>query len=806
MQKILKRKEAFIILLFLSILLINLPFITISLRPFESKNLPKSNSFPSEYSFDWYKDWGSFYNDYGTDVAVDSNGSIYICGYTDTTGSEDYDMVLIKYNKSGVELWSRTWGGPDDDIADCLVLDDSNNIYMAGYTKNAGDSDGDLYVVKFDSSGNYLTNVTWGGDDFDEARGIVRDSFGNIYVAGNTKSFGDLDGDSVLILFNSSLNQLWNSTWGGSLTEDTQDVEIDSEGYIYVVGHSDSMDPDADEYDNYILKYNSLGILQWAEDWDASWTQRGRSLAIDSNNNLYLIGYTFGHPAGSMKGLLLKYDKNGNYQWYQTFGSSGVYGNSWWSMTILPNDDIYIGGYSITHGVSTNGDSILLNYDTSGNLNWYKAWGDTGTESLYGLTYDSELNIYGAGSSSSVGAGEYDIIVLKYQNLPPTGEITIISPENKTYYEPMSGYYPGTYGFENEDSEGNPTGWTVEEAGFENVEILEELDGHKKILELFDTSEGTTNYARAYDDISTQTSGTVEWWFRRDGYQEYIHMRLWENFTTIPITISSASGNFQYNDGAWHNFATCKDNTWYHLRVDFECGTGSYQGLSADTFYAYIDEIRYGPYSFRDPADDLDTFEFLTRGWGTSSDYWGHFDAVGYSWAPNYEIGDNLNEGLLISYTISANLDWIGYSLDGDLNVTISGNTVIPLPENGIHSIGLNGITSTSISINSDIRYFNLDIQDSSLPPILPDELSVFPIILTCIGMGTIVLIGICLIVFRRRIFGRTSLVIIPAQKILKDERIDYGRDQVKFCPFCGNPTKNTNQFCANCGASLKNI
>lgn len=425
MQKISKEKVVLVIFSIFILVIINSSFTTTNLLTFKSDHLPMPNSLSSDYTFDWYSDWGSSYPDLGTDAVVDSDDYIYVCGYSDTTGSEDYDMVLIKYNNFGVEQWSRTWGGPDDDVAYCLTFDDSNNIYMAGYTKNAGDSDGDLCIVKYDSSGNYQLNITWAGSNFEEARGIVRDSSGNFYVSGRTSSFGDVDGDSVLIKFDNSLNQIWNTTWGGNLAENTRDVEMDSEGYIYVVGHSDSMDPDAGESDNYILKYDSSGVLQWAEDWDASWKQRGMDLAIDSNNNLYLVGYTFGHPASSMKGLLLKYDKNGNYQWYKTFGNDGVYGNSWWAIAIFPNDDIYIGGYTSTHGVSTNGDFILLNYDTSGNLNWYKAWGSTGTESCYGLTYDSELNIYGAGSSSSVGAGAEDIVALKYLDLEDP-----IPPEN----------------------------------------------------------------------------------------------------------------------------------------------------------------------------------------------------------------------------------------------------------------------------------------------------------------------------------------------------------------------------------------
>lgn len=296
-------------------------------------------------------------------------------------------------------------------------------------------------------------------------------------------------------------------------------------------------------------------------------------------------------------------------------------------------------------------------------------------------------------------------------NLPKTsaGEITIITPENKTYTEPMSGYYPATYGFENDLVGNNPYEWTVAEQGLQTVEVISSLDGHNNVLEIFDTESSTEAYAKAINGFSAQTSGTVEWSFRRDGFQEYIYMRLWKNFTNIAIVLGSASGNFQYEyDGSWHVFATCEDNTWYHMRVDFECGTGSYQGLLADTFYVYIDGTRYGPYSFFASADDIDSLDLTTRGWGASSDYWGYFDALGYSWDPNYNIGDNLNEGLLLSYDNTTTLEWQAYSLDGLANKTVLGNKTILMPDLGLHKIQVFGNNSLGTIYKSSKRYFSI--------------------------------------------------------------------------------------------------
>ena len=181
-----------------------------------------------------------------------------------------------------------------------------------------------------------------------------------------------------------------------------------------------------------------------------------------------------------------------------------------------------------------------------------------------------------------------------------------------------------------------------------------------------------------------------------------------------------------------------------------------------------------------------------------------YFDAVGLSWDASYNNGENLNEGLLLSYSNNTNMEWVGYSLDGSPNITITGNKVIPFPEIGIHSLILNGITSIGMSTKSELRYFTISTQDPPIPPEIPSPFPIIPIILASIGIGIIALLSITIILLRRRIPRRTSSTIISREKSQLDEDIASGSDQFKVCPFCRTQIKKTNQFCTYCGASLK--
>lgn len=99
------------------------------------------------------------------------------------------------------------------------------------------------------------------------------------------------------------------------------------------------------------------------------------------------------------------------------------------------------------------------------------------------------------------------------ENLPlklGAGEITIITPENKTYTSIMSGYYPATYGFENDTDGEFPTGWSVLEAGG-TANVISTLDGHNKVVEIHDTS---ALKMEIYDNFVEITTGTIEFFIR----------------------------------------------------------------------------------------------------------------------------------------------------------------------------------------------------------------------------------------------------------------------------------------------------
>ncbi|MFX1408991.1 MAG: hypothetical protein ACFFA6_01455 [Promethearchaeota archaeon] len=325
-------------------------------------------------------------------------------------------------------------------------------------------------------------------------------------------------------------------------------------------------------------------------------------------------------------------------------------------------------------------------------------------------------------------------------------DIDIISPENKTYAKPMSGYYPGIYGFENEINGATSTDIAFvdldDSASICYGEIIASIGDHNKLLKVYDGN--LAGVYSLYNNLkSIQESGSIEYWIYTPD-AAYVNALQLHDSTETRVFIRISHDNFQYRlpSMAFYNICIALDNTWYHVRVDFECGNGGYMGLAADTFYIWINNTQYGPYDFTLNSVAIERVRLASN--YDQSGATAYYDAIGYSWDSSYDIGDNLMEGLRLIFTSDFDADWLGYSLDKQSNITILGDTTIPFPLNGTHSIQLYGNDTIGTLYESDIRYFTIGPLPPSSKPDIP-------------GYSLLIIISVISII---------SIILIKKQKI----------------------------------------
>ena len=155
----------------------------------------------------------------------------------------------------------------------------------------------------------------------------------------------------------------WLSTLGGAVSEVGYSVAIDSSDNVYVLGRTNSTG--AGGYDFLIAKYNSSGTIQWQRVLGGAGTEIGNSVAIDSSDNVYVFGYTTSTGAGGDDFLIAKYNSSGTVQWQRVLG--GGSNEVGYSVAIDSSDNVYVFGYTNSTGAGGN-DFLLAKLPNDGSL------------------------------------------------------------------------------------------------------------------------------------------------------------------------------------------------------------------------------------------------------------------------------------------------------------------------------------------------------------------------------------------------------------------------------------------------------
>jgi len=137
----------------------------------------------------WNNLLGSNGIDRGTGVAEAPDGSIYICGYSNSYSAGGYDIVVFKLNADGQQQWMRILGGADWDISAGLALSSTGTVFICGQTYSMGAGNGDGYLAEVDENGELVTEWTFGFEEEDALLGICSMN-GSIVVCGFQKQEG----------------------------------------------------------------------------------------------------------------------------------------------------------------------------------------------------------------------------------------------------------------------------------------------------------------------------------------------------------------------------------------------------------------------------------------------------------------------------------------------------------------------------------------------------------------------------------------------------------------------------------------
>jgi len=354
-------------------------------------------------------------------ICQDSLGNIYLAGHNDT------EMFLIKYNVNLELQWNKTWEGWCYD----MIIDSNDNIFLAGDSMAHYVYRGWAILMKLDTNGNELwiryswsAYVSWySTNDFEV---LVKDSNDNIYFAYQQYEFnieGYISGPIYRILkFSNSGTLLLNFSYIPSNYQDNvldlRMLAIDSSDNLYVLGRRLN-NPES----THIVKYNNMGLQEWNQTYDfyGNIVYLYMTMKFDSSGYLYLL------EPGDHIALVKINPSSGNTIWQTPHNTINECG---FSLEFDSNNNIYVVG-RIEGSTTGERDVLITKYDSDGIFIGKKIWDHNGNESGYEIVINSQDEIFIAGTADSFFSSDYDLFLLKINPIfgsdPPIVIIIIVS-------------------------------------------------------------------------------------------------------------------------------------------------------------------------------------------------------------------------------------------------------------------------------------------------------------------------------------------------------------------------------------------
>jgi len=146
----------------------------------------------------WAKSLGGLNDDHGYELVVDHEGSMITTGYTNSFGAENYDALLSKWYPNGTLVWSKTLGGAGNDYSLALAIGTDGSLMISGYTNSSGAGLNDVLLAKWYANDTLAWVNTLGGSSDDIGWALANGPNGSIVVAGSTSSFGAGNYDLLL--------------------------------------------------------------------------------------------------------------------------------------------------------------------------------------------------------------------------------------------------------------------------------------------------------------------------------------------------------------------------------------------------------------------------------------------------------------------------------------------------------------------------------------------------------------------------------------------------------------------------------
>ncbi len=245
----------------------------------------------------WTKTYGEAGDENSLSMSITSDGGTLIAGNITPFAKNVSNIWLLRTTRNGDLLWSKSFGGSKQDYSKSSALYSDNGAIITGYTESFGNGGKDLWLLRIDSSGDTLWSKSYGGIEDEEGLSVAVTNDGGALISGYRESFDNGDKDLWLLRVNSSGDTLWTKTFGDTNIDYGESLALFDDGGALITGFSRSFgEGDADLW---ILRVNSSGDTLWTKTIGGKGNDRGNAVTIARNKRAFITGGTYSSKTGN---------------------------------------------------------------------------------------------------------------------------------------------------------------------------------------------------------------------------------------------------------------------------------------------------------------------------------------------------------------------------------------------------------------------------------------------------------------------------------------------------------------------------
>jgi hypothetical protein len=357
-------------------------------------------------TIEWTHTYGSTGQDGGESMVLISDGEIVITGFKSVNNLKD--VLLMKTDAQGNELWSRTFNLGLNDIGRSLRQTSDGGFIIGGMTE-VNPQTFDPFIIKTNSEGilQWYQQYDYGFGDDDRGHGVWQTSDGGYILAGQTWLIHGLFGnyDMYIIKTDANGNVQWKKVFYRE--EEGNDValavqQLNDDGYI-VGGFTQSS-----AWASYIIRTDASGNAIWSNIYPGAWQSECYDIQSTPDGGFIYTG-TESSFTTDTDVLLVKLNSNGILQWKKIYGT--VDADQGESVSQLQDGGYVIAGMSAGGGAGY--DMYFVRTNSNGDLLWSTPIGGSGDDRAFSVVSDQSGHHYVTGWSWSYGQGQGDVYLVK---------------------------------------------------------------------------------------------------------------------------------------------------------------------------------------------------------------------------------------------------------------------------------------------------------------------------------------------------------------------------------------------------------